>query len=153
MQRLFQFSFLFLILMSACAPAESPGGMEISNATVVLPGSDSMAGMQEMQMTSTLAGYLQIKNNSGVDDRLITVSCDFAHTMLHETQMNGDVARMKELVSIEIPAGGTVELKTGGYHIMFMSPKQGLNVGDHVNLTLHFEKAGKVTVDADVVGH
>jgi copper(I)-binding protein len=60
---------------------------------------------------------------------------------------------MKDVMSIYIPAGATVELKGGGYHVMFMNVKQQLKVGDHVNLTLQFEHAGNIAVDATVESH
>ena len=148
-QRVFRFCTLCLILvLSACAGAGESGTMDVSNATVVLPGGDSMAGMDT---ASSLAGYFQITNNTGVDDQLLAVASDFADTMMHETQMNNDVASMKEIMSLEIPAGSTVKFESGGYHVMFMNPKQTLSVGDHVQLTLQFEKAGNITVDAEVV--
>ena len=41
-------------------------------------------------------------------------------------------------------ANKTLELKPGGYHVMLMSLKQPVNVGDSVPITLTFEdKAGK----------
>ncbi len=144
--------FVLLAFVGACTAAPKSGGsegIEISNATVVLPGGDSMGGMD---MGSELSGYLQIKNASGSDDRLIGVTSDFANAMLHETAINGDVATMSELASVDLPAGATVEFKPGGLHIMLMNLKQDLKVGDTVNLTLEFEKAGKIAVSATVTG-
>ena len=58
---------------------------------------------------------------------------------------------MVEVPGIDIPAGQTVELKSGSYHIMLMNPMKELKVGDTVNLTLKFEKAGTIIVPANVV--
>jgi copper(I)-binding protein len=66
--------------------------------------------------------------------------------------MNGDVASMKTVSSIDIPAGSTVEFKSGGLHIMFTNMKKELKIGDTVALTLQFEKAGAITVSATVTG-
>lgn len=145
--------FILILFVTACASSTPTGGgsegMEISNATVVLPGGNSMA---DMDMGAEFSGYLQIKNASGSDDKLVGVTSDFADAMLHETTMNGDVASMKAVTSVDLPAGSSIEFKHGGLHIMFMNPKQGLRVGDTVNLTLEFEKAGKVTTSATVTG-
>jgi periplasmic copper chaperone A len=138
--------FVLLTFLSACVSAPSSSGIEVSNPTIVLPGGDAMG----MDMGQDLSGYMKIKNTSGSNDRLIGVTCDFASAMLHETTINGDVASMAELSSIDIPAGGIVEFKHGGLHIMFMNPAKDLKVGDQVDLTLEFEKAGKVTVAATV---
>jgi copper(I)-binding protein len=147
----FLISLVLLLCVSGCAStgssASGSGGMEVSNARVMSPGGDSMGGMD---MNTSLAGYMQINNNSGTDDRLVGVACDFADAMLHETKVNGDIASMKEISAIDIPAGSAVELKDGGLHIMFTNMKQELKAGDTVNLTLQFEKAGNITVPATV---
>jgi copper(I)-binding protein len=51
---------------------------------------------------------------------------------------------------IEVPAGGSAELKPGGYHLMLIDLVADLKVGDTIELTLTFEKAGKITVKAEV---
>jgi copper(I)-binding protein len=159
--RFFVLLSLLIIILSSCASAAS-GGIEVTNATVFLPVSASMSNMSNvdnsnnmngMSMSASLAGYFQIKNNSSRDDRLLSVSCDFADAMMHETKMNGDVASMVEMPYVEVPAGATVEFKTGGMHIMFMNPSRELKIGDTVSLNLQFENAGTVTVTATVMGH
>jgi len=72
--------------------------------------------------------------------------------MLHETTIDANqVATMKEVSEIPVPAGQTVELKTGGYHVMFMNPTKELKVGDMVSITLKFKNAGTIMVQAKVV--
>ena len=67
---------------------------------------------------------------------------------IHEMKMDGNVMRMRELAGgLEIPPGGSVMLKPGGYHIMFMELKTPFAKGNKVPVTLVFEKAGKVDVD------
>jgi hypothetical protein len=51
---------------------------------------------------------------------------------------------------LEIKPGQTVELKPGGYHVMFVGMKQQLMAGEHFKATLEFAKAGKVDVDFTV---
>ncbi|MBW4710469.1 copper chaperone PCu(A)C [Roseobacter sp. YSTF-M11] len=92
-------------------------------------------------------GYLTITNTGTSDDRLIAVRADFPKVMLHTTEEKDGVARMMHVDGIDVPAGGTVALKPGGLHVMFM----GLNgdpfeVGEEVPATLVFEKAGEVEV-------
>ena len=48
---------------------------------------------------------------------------------------------------MEIKPGETVELKSGGYHLMFMDLKQPLKQGDLFKTTLQFEKAGSLDVN------
>jgi copper(I)-binding protein len=61
---------------------------------------------------------------------------------LHEMKMDGDVMRMRPVRMLDLPAGRTIELKPGGYHLMLMDLKQPLAVGSTVPLTLHFRDAG-----------
>jgi copper(I)-binding protein len=60
----------------------------------------------------------------------------------------GGVMRMREIAGgLEIAPGATVELKPGGYHVMFMDLTRQLQQGESVKGTLVFEKAGKVEVE------
>jgi copper(I)-binding protein len=51
---------------------------------------------------------------------------------------------------LEIKPGETVELKSGGYHLMFMDLKQPLKQGETFKAKLQFEKAGSLEVDFSV---
>ncbi|MFN8040609.1 MAG: copper chaperone PCu(A)C [Acidimicrobiales bacterium] len=66
------------------------------------------------------------------------------------TTMGGGAMGMQEVSSIEIPAGGSVQLKPGGYHIMLMELAAPLKKGETVAITLTFEKGGNQTVQAQV---
>jgi copper(I)-binding protein len=57
---------------------------------------------------------------------------------------------MRKIDSLAIPAGGTVELKPGGYHIMLIDLNRELVAGEKVDITLKFEKAGDVKISAEV---
>jgi len=65
-------------------------------------------------------------------------------------KMEGDVMRMRQVDAIEVPVGQTVELKPGGYHLMFIGLKAPLKVGERFPMTLKFEKAGEVKVEVVV---
>ena len=56
----------------------------------------------------------------------------------------------RQIVSLEIPAGGSVQFKPGGYHIMLMGLKAPLKKGDMIMLQLKFEHAGLVDAMANV---
>lgn len=66
--------------------------------------------------------------------------------------MDGDVMRMRELADgLVVPAGETVTLAPGGYHVMFMDLQKPLVKGEVISVTLTFEKAGDVTMDFPVI--
>jgi copper(I)-binding protein len=52
-----------------------------------------------------------------------------------QTDRNG-IVRMRAISGMDLPAGGVVEFRPGGYHIMLMDLKQQMKVGDEVPLTL-----------------
>jgi copper(I)-binding protein len=96
-------------------------------------------------------GFLTIVGGSTAD-RLVSASSDLAQSVqLHTMSMEGSVMHMREVPAIDVPAGKTVQLSPGGYHLMFDGLKQPLTLGEHVPLTLHFEKAGDVKVDMQVM--
>jgi hypothetical protein len=97
-------------------------------------------------------GFMKITNTGKEPDRLIGGSVPFAGRFeVHEMAVNNGVMTMRELSKgLEIKPGQTVELKPGGYHVMFMDLKQGLKEGETIKGTLVFEKAGKVEVEYKV---
>ena len=60
---------------------------------------------------------------------------------VHEMKMEGDVMKMRALPVLDLPAGKTVALKPGGYHVMLMDLKQPLPKDSTVPLTLRFKDA------------
>jgi copper(I)-binding protein len=99
-------------------------------------------------------GYLKITNSGTAPDRFVGAkSAATDRVEIHEMSMNDGVMKMRSLPNgIEIKPGETVELKSGGYHLMFMDLKQPLKQGDTLKATLQFEKAGTLDVDFDVRG-
>ncbi len=98
--------------------------------------------------------FLTITNNGAEDDVLIAVSSPISERgEVHEMKMDGDTMRMREMADgLVIPTGETVELKPGGYHLMFMQLKQPLVEGEMVEMTLEFQNAGTVTIPFAIVG-
>lgn len=97
------------------------------------------------------AAYMQIKNGANQPDRL--VSAEFAPAgmvELMDTTIVDDRMQMVTISEIEIPAGGQVELKPGGLHVMLMNLKEDLVEGQTAALTLTFEQGGSVTLELPV---
>jgi periplasmic copper chaperone A len=93
-------------------------------------------------------GFVTITNKGTTPDRLIAArSAASDKVEIHEMKMDGNVMRMRELDrGLEIPAGATVTLKPGGYHIMFMELKAPFAKDAKVPVTLVFEKGGSIDV-------
>jgi copper(I)-binding protein len=97
-------------------------------------------------------GYLKIANNGASADRFVGAKSDTSDRVeIHEMSMSDGIMKMRPLPNgLEIKPGETVELKSGGYHLMFMELKQPLKQGDTFKATLQFEKAGSLDVDFNV---
>jgi periplasmic copper chaperone A len=100
------------------------------------------------------AGYLRITNTGSEPDRLVSASMRLAsHGEVHEMSMQNGVMHMRGLAQgLPIEPGKSVELKPGGFHLMFLDMKGPLQQGETEQVTLTFEKAGSVTVPFPVGG-
>jgi copper(I)-binding protein len=98
------------------------------------------------------AGYLKITNTGQQPDRLVGGTLPVAGGVeVHEMTMTDGIMRMRKLAQgLEIKPGQSVELKPGGYHLMFTGLKDGLKEKQAVKGTLVFEKAGSVEVEYQV---
>jgi copper(I)-binding protein len=94
-------------------------------------------------------GFLKVTNTGSQPDRLIGGTLAPAATVeVHEMTMSDGVMKMRRLEKgLEIAPGQTVELKPGGYHMMFMGLRDGLKEGQSVKGSLVFEKAGAIEVE------
>ena len=95
-----------------------------------------------------------MKLTSDTNAQLVGASSPVAGMVqVHMMKMQDGVMIMREMKSLPLPKGKTVELAPGGYHIMLMELKQPLKAGEHVPITLKV-KAGKkirnVEVNAEV---
>ncbi len=89
--------------------------------------------------------------NKGAADQLIAASSPVAGEMqLHTMAMDGNVMKMREVKAIDVPANGSVDLKPGGLHLMFMDIMTPLKAGEAVPVKLKFQKAGEVEIKVPV---
>lgn len=99
----------------------------------------------------TGGAYVTIVNNGSSDDRLLSVSSPAAERIQFHSETNDNgVAKMVQLLTIDVPAGGSFAFKPGGTHMMMTGLKQPLREGESVQLFLTFEKAGVVEATARI---
>jgi copper(I)-binding protein len=90
-------------------------------------------------------------NSGSAPDDLVAASTDAAKTAeLHETYEESGMTMMRPVPKISVPVGGKLEMKPGAYHVMLLNLNRELKPGQVVNLTLTFQKAGKVSAKAKV---
>ncbi len=86
--------------------------------------------------------FMQI--TSAQDAQLVAASSPVAGVVeVHEMTMEKDVMKMRAMKGLDLPAGKSVELKPGGYHVMLMDLKQQMKEGDTVPMTLVVEGKDK----------
>ena len=103
-----------------------------------------------VQGQKATGAFMKITAKDGV--KLVGASSPAAGvTEVHEMKMEGDVMKMRAVPGgLEIPAGKTVELKPGGYHIMLMDLKAALPKDATVPLTLLFKDAKGVESKVEI---
>jgi len=139
-------TLMITIILTACAPA-SPAGIQVTDAWARPSPAGDMAAMGSVNG----GAFMTIRNGSNEADTLLGAESPAARVVeIHQTVMNGDVMSMQPVQLLEIPAGGEVTLKPGGYHVMLIDLQQALTVGDTIEVTLIFQNAGRVTLQAEI---
>ncbi len=99
------------------------------------------------------AAYMQL--TAAEDDALIGVSVDSSiagMAQIHEVVMDADGAmKMQQVASLPLPAGETVSLEPGGFHVMIMNLAAPFESGQKFDVTLQFEVMGEVVVEVEVM--
>ncbi|MBL8161536.1 MAG: copper chaperone PCu(A)C [Anaerolineae bacterium] len=120
-------------------------------ATAEAGGMGGMEGGHGMSMGDVSAAYMLISNTGSEPEVLVGVASDVSDmTQLHQTTVQDGMARMGEIEELEIPAGGSVELMPGGYHVMMMELKHPLLPGEYVTITLTFASGLELTMTVPV---
>jgi copper(I)-binding protein len=69
---------------------------------------------------------------------------------VHEMKMEGDIMKMRAIPGLDLPAGKSVELKPGGFHVMLMDLKSTLQKDTTIPLTLVFKDAKGVETKTEL---
>ena len=97
------------------------------------------------------AAFFVIKNNSDKDIAITSANSDAAqknelHTHIKENQM----LKMMKIEKLVVPAKSSLELKSGGDHVMLMGLKKELKAGDEISLELSFSDGDKKSIKVPV---
>ena len=100
---------------------------------------------------SNAAGYAILRNRGTAPDALVSASSDVSERVeVHETRNMSGMMMMEKVDKVALPTGARVELKPGSYHLMLIGLKRPLTPGQTVDITLEFERAGKIKTRAEV---
>jgi len=130
-------------LLGLIASASLAHGYKTGSLSIQHPWSRETATGQAVG-----GGFMVVTNASAKPDRLVGATTDVAkEVQLHTMSMEGGVMRMRQVEGgIAVPAKGKLEMKPGGYHLMFMGLKRPLRKGERFPVTLRFQNAGSLKV-------
>lgn len=128
------------VLLAACG-GDDVSGIAVGEARIGQPTGPNAA----LYFTAT--------NDSDGADALVGAATDAASSVeLHETTMGDDGSMGMQALDapLEVAAGGTLLFEPGGFHLMLIQADR-MEIGDTIEVTLTWENAGKMTIEAEVV--
>ena len=130
----------FIRTFAAAAVLAATAGTAFAQANVSVKDAWVRATVPAQKATGA---FMQLQ--AARDSKFVSASSPLTPNVeVHEMAMQGDVMRMRQVQSVDLPAGQRVELKPGGYHLMLLNLKSQVKEGDTVPFTLVFEgKDGK----------
>jgi periplasmic copper chaperone A len=129
-------------LLGAASSAHAEGKLSVYDAWIrqAPPGA---------RMT---AGYATLKNTGDAPVSILTVQSDaFRQSSIHETVVERDISKMRELPRIDLAPDTTVQLKPGGAHLMLSEPRHAIVVGEKVHMVFLLADGTRVETYFDVV--
>lgn len=143
------------LLAAQAHGTQAAAGHEAGTPAVVTAGDlEISAAWARAMLAGQKAGgaYMTLANKGAAADRLLGGASPAAGKVeVHTMEVVNDVMTMRPVEGgLEVPAGGSVELKPGSFHIMFMEVATPFAEGSAVPVTLHFEKAGNVELSLPV---
>jgi periplasmic copper chaperone A len=140
-----------VVVLSGAAGASYHGTPSRTPTATTRVGSLTVvdAFLPEPPSPAVAAIYLTVRNSGSRSDALIGVSTAVAgSSMLMTEYPNGTMGMLGQL---RIPAHGEASLVPGHDHLMLEQPTHTLTLGQHIAVTLHFRRAGFLTISVPVV--
>ena len=132
---------MILIVVSAAAAASVPARAQVEVKSAWVRGT--------VAAQKTTGAYMEISSARGAS--LVGAESTAAGAVeVHEMSMDRNVMRMRAVPKLDLPAGKTVELKPGGYHMMLIDLKRPLKKGDSVPLRLKIEHRDRTVSTVEV---
>ena len=97
------------------------------------------------------AAFFVIKNNSDKDIAITSANSDIAEkNELHTHIKENEMMKMMKIEKLVVPAKSSLELKSGGDHVMLIGLKKELKAGDEISLELSFSDGDKKSIKVPV---
>lgn len=133
-------------------PVEDLTAKDTSAIYMVIKGGDEDDALVGASVPADVATTVEVHETMSADGDMSGDMESSTTTMggMGEGGSGGGMMKMQPVDSVPVPAGETVELKPGGFHVMLLDVQKELVPGDTIGVTLRFELAGEVTVTAEV---
>lgn len=95
--------------------------------------------------------YFTVENRAAEADTLVAVSTAAGQATLHTVETSGGLSSMQPVERLPIPAGGSVRMRPGSYHVMLSALPAPLAAGDSIGVAATFARAGTLTFRAAVM--
>ena len=130
---------LLAVWLTAYSSLTFADGISFSNAYIPLMP----------QASNVYAAYMSISNVGEQARKVVGVSAEgFAMAHIHQSMIKHGVASMHSMHELNVPAGETVTLVSGGIHVMLMKPDVAFIRGDTVMIQFMFADGEVATVEA-----
>ena len=145
------------VVLAGCTTVVAPAETAADAMPAMAPEPGKITVMDARSRPSPMAGgkgaaYLVVLNGLDAEVQLTSAATDAADVVeLHETVDDNGVMRMiPQPDGFTVPAGGSVELKPGGKHVMMIGLVKPLETGDEFELTLNFDNGESMTLTVPV---
>lgn len=132
-----------LLLTSSFAAAAAPRCLpRFEGGWIRLPANAAMP---------MAAGFGRFANGCGTPAEVVSASSRaFGDVSLHETTQVDGMSRMREVEALALPAGGGVELRPGGLHLMLMQAAQPLREGERLPVVFRLRDGRELRAELEV---
>lgn len=137
-------TFIFTLLAGMSAHAEA------SKDTSSLVFEDVWIA-EAPPVSKVLAAYMTINNTGDTDQKLVSAkSADFSSIEFHRTVDKKGMASMQHQDYLMVPAGSSLILKPGDYHMMLFNPARKLRAGDKSSFQFQLDDGSSIDTTAIV---
>lgn len=139
-----------LLATSAWAANHGHGAAVAADAPLSATVTASDCWIRNMPAPAPSGGFLVFHNTGAQVNLLGAQSPDYGDVMVHQTTEESGMSKMSMVHQVTLPAAGQLAFKPGSYHIMLEQARDGLKVGDHVQIDFALDNGERVTAQCEV---
>ena len=153
-RRLIVAAGLMLLPLAACdSGTHAPAAADTETATAAVAPDATLAVQNAALRLSTSesapsAAYFTLTGGADATSLTGVSSPDVGRVEMHESKMEGGLMTMAAVEKIDVPAGGTAELRPGGLHLMLFDLTPAARAAGKVKLVLTFANGQTLETEA-----